>query len=458
MKETKCGELDYFAGWTRRDFLKKTGAWVGAGLLQPVFSLIGEGKSIAAAYPEEALSIEKYTKGKVRPGMTISKDNAALVKDLCPEGLFMELTRGAQIRIGETTLRSDVLNPPYWVEATARTKGQAMLDKKGQLWTKDGKPWIGGDPFPETNDGLEAMWNHVFNFRRYDDVRSVTKEVDVDSSGSVLRNTEEFFVKIQTVGRMAVEPKPVAPRYKDELYRIMLAVSAPFDSYGLAVLSTVAYDATKIPETDLYIPALRRTRRVPSGQRFEPTRPYGVFFASELDLQNDPLLTWSWKLAGRKPMLGPSPANVGARAAKATKADFVFPYTDEKFPKSTWELRPEILMVDGVCHLEGQPYSKKRMYIDAIYNRAQTADCWDKAGKLWKWFVFYFGKTGIRDKTVTDHEVADITGISFADLQRDYHTNVFFYNKIGDLDFRVNAGFTVDDWATPSAMLRRARR
>jgi hypothetical protein len=44
MKETNYGEFDYFSGWTRRDFLKKTGTWVGAGLLQPVFSLIGEGK------------------------------------------------------------------------------------------------------------------------------------------------------------------------------------------------------------------------------------------------------------------------------------------------------------------------------------------------------------------------------------------------------------------------------
>jgi hypothetical protein len=52
---------------TRRDFLKAAGSWAGAGLLQPVLPLIGAGKSIAAAYPEEVLSIEKYTKGRVKP-------------------------------------------------------------------------------------------------------------------------------------------------------------------------------------------------------------------------------------------------------------------------------------------------------------------------------------------------------------------------------------------------------
>lgn len=444
--------------WTRREFLKTAGAWVGAGMLQPVLSLIGEGKSIAAAYPEEVLSIEKYTKGRVKPGMIISKENAELVKDLCPEGLYMELQRGAQIKIAETTLEAGALIPPYWVQATLRNKGQAVLDKKGQLWHKDGRQWIGGDPFPEAKTGLEAVWNSGFNFRRYDDVRSIAPELDVDSSGTVVRKGASFFTRIQAVGRLAVEPKPIIPQYKDELYRTILSVVEPFDSYGLGITTTNKYDASRLPDTDLYIPTLRRTRRVPSTQRFEPPRPYAAYFASDFDVHNDPLLTWSWQLVGRKPMLDASPHNLGARVEGASKDSFIFPFTNERFPRSTWELRPEILIVEGTPHIEGAPYSRKRMYIDAIYGRAQCADTWDKAGKLWKWFVFFFGKTGVRDKTVIDHEVVDLTGISFADLQNDYHSNVWQLNKIGDVDFRVNAGFKIEDWATPIAMLRNARR
>jgi hypothetical protein len=84
----------------------------------------------------------------------------------------------------------------------------------------------------------------------------------------------------------------------------------------------------------------------------------------------------------------------GARIKGATKEDFVFPDSEEKFPRSTWELRPEVLLVDGVPHLPGAKYSKKRMYIDGIYHRAQVADIWDAAGKLWKFFVFFTGDTG----------------------------------------------------------------
>src|SRR5437868_15414506 len=113
MKERNYKELSYFDYWTRRDFLKKTGVFMGAGMLQPLLSLIDAGKTAEAAYPEEVLSIEKYTKGKIKPGMIISKDNVELVKDLAPEGLVVELQRGAQIRIGETTTRPEAKEPRF---------------------------------------------------------------------------------------------------------------------------------------------------------------------------------------------------------------------------------------------------------------------------------------------------------------------------------------------------------
>jgi hypothetical protein len=456
MKEHNYKEHNYLDYWTRRGFLKRTGAFIGAGMLQPVLSLIDAGKTVEAAYPEEVLSIEKYTKGRVKPGMVISKDNVDLVKDIAPEGLLVELQRGAQIKIGETTLKPDAVNPTFWVQATLRNNGQAMLDQKGQLWTKDGKPWIGGAPFPEPKTALEAVWNYKFNPRRYDDLRVISQVVTVDTNGTVVRRDGAIYMQIQTVGRLVVDPKPVQPKYKDEIHRTLLSLTEPFDVYGLAVASTIYYDATKLPDTDLYIPTLRRTRRVPSTQRFEAASPYSTYYVSDLDIQNDPVLTWSWTMVGRKPMLAPSPSNIGARAKEAKKEDFIFPPSDEKFPRSTWELRPEMLLVDGVPHLPGANYSKKRMYIDGIYQRAQMADIWDMAGKLWKYFVFLTGKTGVSDNAGA--EAVDLTGIVFADLQRDYHSNVNFYNKVGDIDFRVNANLTIEDWITPSAMLRRARR
>src|SRR5207244_6363176 len=99
--------------------------------------------------PEEVLTIEKYTKGKVKPGMIITKENVELIKDIASEGLVVELQRGAQIKIAETTTRPEAKQPKFWLDATLRHNGQAVLDKSGQLWHKSGGPWIGGAPFPE---------------------------------------------------------------------------------------------------------------------------------------------------------------------------------------------------------------------------------------------------------------------------------------------------------------------
>jgi len=457
MNKRNYEDLNYFNYWTRRGFLKRAGAFLGAGLLQPVISLIGSGKSIAAAYPDEVLSIEKYTKGKIKPGMVISKDNYQLVKDIAPEGLLVELQRGAEIKIGETTMKAEATQPKFWIEATLRNKGQAILDKNGQLWHKGGGPWIGGCPFAEPSTALEAMWNYTFSPRRYDNLITASRPTHIDTNGTVVRQDEALFMQIQTVGRLVVDPKPIDPKYKDELHRNLLSVSKPFDSYGLGVASTVYYDGSKLPETDLYIPTLRRTRRVPSTQRFEPATPYNVAYTTDFDIQADPVLTWSWTLAGRKPMLGPSPINLGARAKGATKHDFVFPDFPDKFPRSTWELRPEMLLLDGVPHLPGANYSKKRVYYDAIYSITEQADIWDLPGKLWKYLVFIWGDTGVSDNA--GGTAPDLTGIVFADLQRDFHSNVSFHNKLGDTVFKVNSpDLTVDAWATPSAMLRRARK
>jgi hypothetical protein len=457
MKERNYREHNYFDYWTRRGFLKTAGAWLGAGLLQPVLSLIDAGKTIEAAYPDEVLSIEKYTKGRVKVGMIISKENATSIKDIAPEGLMVELQRGAQIKIGETTTRPEATQPKFWLAATLRNKGQAVLDKNGQLWHKSGGPWIGGTPFPEPQTALEAMWNYKFSPRRYDNLIVASKPTHIDTNGTVVRQDEAIFMQIQAVGRLVVDPKPIVPQYKNELHRNLLSVNKPFDSYGLGVASTVYYDGSKLPETDLYIPSLRRTRRVPSTQRFEPATPYNVAYTTDFDIQADPVLTWSWTLAGRKPMLGPSPSNLGARAKGATREDFVFPDFPDKFPRSTWELRPEMLLVDGTPHLPGANYSKKRVYFDAIYQITEQADIWDMAGKLWKYLLFIWGDTGISDNA--GGTAPDLTGIIFADLQRDFHSNVSFYDKLGDSVFKVNSpDLTVDDWITPSAMLRRARR
>lgn len=440
--------------WTRRDFLKAAGVMAGAGYLKPLLSLVGEGKTITGAYPEEVLHIEAYTKGKVKPGMVISKQNVELIKDFAPESLVIELQRGStEIKIAETTLMAT--NPPgilpkYWLEATMRNKGRARLTSKGQLVDKNGDWWIGGTPFPEPKNALETIWNYTANGIHVDDYAEPSDEIYVNSSGSVVRQDSAYFQQITSTGRVVADPKPYNPLHKDELMRTRLAFWRPEDVQGLQNVSIVYNDGTKLPDTFLYIPSLRRVRRVPTTQRFQPIVPNATYFISDINMFNDPTLTWSYKLIGSKPMLGWSPLNTGDYSSGG---DFTCKKSNDKFPRSTWELRPEITILECYPHLPGSDvYKRKRLYIDAVYWTPLYAEIWDRADRLWKFICMFTTNTGQPDHA--GGLAPNASCLVFADLQRDFHSNVYFSLKAPSGDFAANAGITISEYMTPEALLK----
>ena len=67
----------------RRTLLEKTikGA-AGAGVLAPMWPHAARGGDVSKAYPDELLSIEMYTKGKIKPGDVITAANVEVVKDM----------------------------------------------------------------------------------------------------------------------------------------------------------------------------------------------------------------------------------------------------------------------------------------------------------------------------------------------------------------------------------------
>ena len=91
----------YDRNYSRRHFLETVskGA-MGAGVLAPLWPLISNAQDITKAYPDELLSIEGYTKGKVSTGDMITADNVEYVKDLLDPIAYIEVKdMGRQIKI-----------------------------------------------------------------------------------------------------------------------------------------------------------------------------------------------------------------------------------------------------------------------------------------------------------------------------------------------------------------------
>ena len=149
--------MKYGEGWTRRHFIKQLAKCVvGAGLLAPLIDTIGRNGDCAAAYPPELLSIEAYTKGKLKAGDVLNADNVDLVKDILDEVAYWQVKydkRTIDLIATETDVTKLCARP--YMEATMRNRGVHRLGPDGNVWAKDGKPWIGGNPFPDAKTAQE---------------------------------------------------------------------------------------------------------------------------------------------------------------------------------------------------------------------------------------------------------------------------------------------------------------
>jgi hypothetical protein len=146
-------------GYTRRKLLSDASRGVlAAGILAPLWEVLAADGDASAAYPDELLSLEGYTKGLIKTGDDIHAGNVEHVKDLLEPIRFEQiLKQGRRLKTKKTTTDLMRLSPWEYIEATLRNQGQARFDERGNVVAADGNPWIGGNPFPDPKSGLELF-------------------------------------------------------------------------------------------------------------------------------------------------------------------------------------------------------------------------------------------------------------------------------------------------------------
>ena len=94
------------------------GAGVGAGVLMPWDKLLAKDlDNIQKAYPDELLSIEAQTKGKVKVGDYIDKNNVEYVKHLLDPGTYEQISgvEGRRVYVKAPTLNPrDLVSAAYY--------------------------------------------------------------------------------------------------------------------------------------------------------------------------------------------------------------------------------------------------------------------------------------------------------------------------------------------------------
>ncbi|HET9692759.1 MAG TPA: DUF1329 domain-containing protein [Steroidobacteraceae bacterium] len=444
----------------RRRFLARLAAGALApGVLMPLWQAIADSGEITKAYPDELLSLDAYTRGRVAAGTTIDAGNVEVVRDLLDPIRYEQVARmGRRLRVAPTTMEILRLSPWEYVEATLRNQGQATFDARGNVVTRDGKPWIGGNPFPSPSNGLEIFAGLTLSWGRHDASFYATREVDLGPDGSVQFEYQSGWAELSTVARLRVEPKPYWPGHESRLRYQSVFFSAPDDVKGTSFLNVWAYDQSTMPELYGYLPAFRRIRQFPTDQRFEPLIPGSTLYLSDAWAAGDPLHTWgNYRIVGRGPLLAAVSGGWNHAHPNWEHATHGGP-KGRSFYDTTVELVPEAIVVEAEpVRFPRAPVSRKRVWFDARTLLPIGMVSYDRRGEPYRSFDGAYGLYEAPGRSVMDgaHPYWSWTHVHVFDIQTGRMTRFEQVREIaGGHAHSVNDARIYDKYLTSAALMR----
>ncbi len=347
------------------------------------------------------------------------------IKDLLPEEFYEVLKdpkKWGDFRINEIAgIPIPVKGNAYekYLEYTEKYKGKCTLDAKGHL-----QNYIGGQPFPgkdAENDAMKLMWNRE---KRYyaDDTQSPYLISNIEASGFTRNNLGDHLV--MTLGnRLEVDPKPLYLPNPTGIDNILsFPYIAPYNVAGTIVVTYRYYDPDKDDDMWMYIPAMRRVRRMSTAQR-QDRLPGGMNFLYDTNEGfQGKLERWKWKLVGTKVML--SPCNGTTQAQIDLKGHMTG--VDNRY------YRTKMYIIEGTPD-KAVTVSKIRLYLDSEHFQIVYSVNYDIKGR--PWFFQYYGYGPDGKWIFQPHNMFSL------DLQRNYSTRAIF------VSISNNEGFKPQDFS-----------
>lgn len=399
--------------------------------------------------------------GTIEPGTVVNRANLPEHRDYLGPGMQWIVERGVALRVGPY---QKVEMPPAFVAATERYSAQVEIaDDCTHI-----RNHTAGLPFPdvkETDSCLAAR--HMFNFNAaiaVDDLDIRNFDCDtgvVGRDGDPVRVERHFLIdhvrRLYWVERTEVDPIPAVPdndegiRYREAMYPMI----EPFDLKGTGFTFNRYLDHTRQDDTWLYLPQLRRVRRLSSAQRSD------ALFGQDTDQDSYAgyagSVSWmEWKYLGEKTVLGAFHAEHLPPVWGEPSADFV--HDDIWEPRETW-------VVEGKSLLPQYAYSKRVIYLDKESYRIPFTDIYDNAGELWKMWLnnYKYAKSPIEGAQYTfDYDVSFNPSITMVDMQLEHATFCALpsHRFAGEQGWYVNLGDkegTIPDYFELSAIISAGR-
>ena len=311
---------------------------------------------------------------------------------------------GMKLEIGP--FQADYSPAAAYHAATEKFRGQARLGPDGSL-----ENHTAGQPFPmaeidclgDPHAGLKIIWNFDYQWRGGGGAASFYY--------SYWDRGEQLPLYYEGSARTVELSHRAEPQYLEkqggDIFRgekrknaFGVQVDAPFDARGITLLS-YRYKNTDGPRADaknddtwVYVPTLRRVRRISTAQRTDAVAGTDFTFDDLFSFAGI-VPQYDWTCLGERKMLGPMNSMVKA-----------FPYEKEhnfgpyglSYADDRWELR-DVVVIRMTPKNSDHPYHHKDIYIDKETLTALYSFAYDQKEELWK--ILWHNKRWSEDNSLT---------------------------------------------------------
>lgn len=355
-----------------------------------------------------------------KQGDVVTFDQVEKLKDYLPPEIWNRrdfvFYEGMKMQIGP--LFRKYAHPPEFDAATARFKGQPKLGPSGSL-----ENYTAGQPFPmdaisckgDPDAGVKIMWN--FDAQWEGDGNATNYLYTYWDRGEQLPLYYEGTAKVVMLsGRVEKENLDTqgGDLFKNETrkYAFGAEVDAPYDSRGIQVLTYRYKSSNGVPglattrndDTWVYVPSLRRVRRISTAQRTDAISGTDFTF-DDIASFGGIVPQYKWECLGEVDVL--APVNTMVKGYPYVKNQNFGPY-GLSFASDRWELR-HAFKVRMTTLQPDHPYSYKDIYVDKDSAMALYSFAYDQKKELWK--IVYHNSRYSEDKLTDDNYYPGWAGV-----------------------------------------------
>jgi hypothetical protein len=278
-----------------------------------------------------------------------------------------------------------------WIKASQANIGRAKINPE----TRQVEGWEAGEPFPnidmaDPQAAEKVIWNwHLGQLKGDVAVAPVWTQLAIDGKKGIHAEPLASFIRYSSKGRLSGNNATEGDG--KEAGRQILFFTAPADMKGVGTY-TVMYDSAQVNDSWVYIPALRRIRRLSGGAWMDPV-------GSSDQLQDDleifnarPSWYTGYKMLAKRWVLAVANSKHPLWNSNGKTFEERYPVLENAAPywnmnNDRFEPR-EVYVIEATTPTE-HPYSKKVLFADVKYPRIYYAEAYNRKGEFWKFMEFH---------------------------------------------------------------------